>query len=240
MNLLEKKQYVKENLHYLPEEELSAYWENLAYTITKTSSSIEGEIVTLANVISICKGINVGGDSYITRMVYNNFKGYEMVMKHVESNGELTEEFLKDVHEQLLNGIINGGLYRNVDIKIKGSAHTPCSYLKVYDRMAKFFYDINHFEGTPLELAAYTHLQIAKVHPFLDGNGRLARLMLNFQLVKAGYLPISLPSKYREQYFNCLEEFKVNKTTVPFMELLEHRLNREYDRLIGIIDSCKK
>ena len=77
--------------------------------------------------------------------------------------------------------------------------------------MAKFFYDINHFEGTPLELAAYTHLQIAKVHPFLDGNGRLARLMLNFQLVKAGYLPISLPSKYREQYFNCLEEFKVNK-----------------------------
>ena len=106
--------------------------------------------------------------------------------------------------------------------------------------MAKFFYDIAHFEGTDLELAAYTHLQIAKVHPFLDGNGRLARLMLNFQLMKAGYLPISLPSKYREQYFNCLEEFKVNKTSQPFMELLEHRLNREYDRLIGLIDNYKK
>lgn len=240
MNLLEKKQYVNENLHYLPVEELNSYKENLAYTITKTSSSIEGEIVTLANVISICKGTKVSCDSYTTRMVYNNFLAFEMINKHLENNGELTEEFLKDVHERLLNGIINGGLYRNVDIKIKGSSHTPCSYLKVYDRMAKFFYDIAHFEGTDLELAAYTHLQIAKVHPFLDGNGRLARLMLNFQLMKAGYLPISLPSKYREQYFNCLEEFKVNKTSQPFMELLEHRLNREYDRLIGLIDNYKK
>ena len=163
-----------------------------------------------------------------------------MVREHAERGEELTEDFFKDVHERVCKGIINGGLYRNVDIKIKGSAHTPCTFIKVYDRMAKFFYDINNFDGTDLELVAYTHLQIAKVHPFIDANGRMARLMMNYQLIKLGYLPIYIPAKMKEQYFNCLEEFKVNKTSAPFMELLDIRLNREYDKLIELINNYKK
>ena len=240
MNLMEKKQYVDENIKYVPEEELAMWDNNFACVFARNSSCMEGYQITLEEVVSITKGFSVKCDGTLGRSVHNHYLAYKMVKEYAKDNKELTEDFFKDVHERVVSGIIQGGLYRNVDISIKGSNHTPCSYIKVYDRMSKFFYDINNYEGNDIERAAYAHLQIAKVHPFLDGNGRLARLMLNFQLVKAGYLPISLPSKYREQYFNCLEEFKVNKTTVPFMELLEHRLNREYDRLIGIIDSCKK
>ena len=87
---------------------------------------------------------------------------------------------------------------------------------------------------------AYTHLQIAKVHPFIDANGRIARLMMNYQLIKLGYLPIYIPAKMREDYFNSLEEFKVNKTSAPFMEILEKRLNREYDKLIEVIETYRK
>ena len=146
------------------------------------------------------------------------------------------ENKLKDLHEIIMDGFGNGGLYRNVDIKIKGSNHTPCSYLKVYDRMSKFFYDINSGEKSDLELAAYTHLQIAKVHPFLDGNGRLCRLILNYMLISEGYLPISIPAKRRKEYFATLEAFKVDKTSVPFANLLNDLLNKEYDRLIELIE----
>ena len=63
--------------------------------------------------------------------------------------------------------------------------------------------------------------------------------LMNYQLIKLGYLPIYIPKKMSPEYFNSLEEFKVNKTSVPFMELLEKRLNREYDRLIELIDMFK-
>ena len=153
-----------------------------------------------------------------------------------EENKVLTEDFFKDVHERVVSGIIQGGLYRNVDISIKGSHHTPCSYIKVYDRMNKFFYDINNYQGTDIERAAYAHLQIAKVHPFLDGNGRLCRLILNYMLISEGYLPISIPAKRRNEYFATLELFKVEKTNVPFTNLLNDLLNKEYDRLIELIE----
>ncbi len=240
MNLLEKKKYVEENLQYVPVEEVEMYKQEFSYALAKNSSSIEGEKATLAQVISIIKGTSKASESTLSRAIYNNYLAYQMVEEAANKKLELTEEFFKDVHERLVHGLINGGLYRNVDIKIKGSAHIPCSYLKVYDRMAKFFYDVNHFEGTDLELVAYTHLQIAKVHPFLDGNGRLARLMMNFQLIKLGYLPVSISTKHREEYFMTLEEFKVNKTSTPFMEMLEELLNKEYDRLIDIINNFKK
>lgn len=240
MNLLEKKEYVLQNIGVVPVEELDAYNENFAHVFTKNSSSFEGERVTLAQVIQVVKGSKFSGDQILDRTIYNNYVTFLEVMEDAKSKKPLTEDYVKDVHEKLMAGIQNGGLYRNVDIKIKGSNHTPCSYLKVYDRMAKFYYDINSGEKTDLELVAYTHLQIAKVHPFLDGNGRLARVLLNYQLVAAGYLPVSFKAKVKERYFNALEEFKVNKTEEPFMALLDKVLNREYDRMIELIDKYKK
>lgn len=240
MNLLEKKEYVLQNIGVVPVEELEAYNQNFAHVFTKNSSSFEGEKVTLAKVIQVVTGNKLSGDLVLDRTIYNNYVTLQEVLADAKEKKPLTEDYVKDIHEKLMKGIQNGGLYRNVDIKIHGSNHTPCSYLKVYDRMAKFYYDVASGEKTDLELAAYTHLQIAKVHPFLDGNGRLARLMLNYQLVAAGYLPISFKAKVKERYFNALEEFKVNKTEEPFMALLEKTLNREYDRMIELIDRYKK
>ena len=106
--------------------------------------------------------------------------------------------------------------------------------------MKKYIYDVNNSDKGELETVAYAHLQLAKIHPFLDGNGRLARLILDFFLIKYGYLPISIPAKRRLEYFDLLEEFKVNKTQVPFEKFLEELVNREYDRMIEVIDKYKK
>ena len=239
MNLEEKRQYVKDYLHYVPLLEQERYKDNFIYGFIKNSSCIEGDYITLAQVIQVVKASAISEDSNIKRSVYNNYQAYKMIEEKALSKIAITEEFLKDVHERLLKDLSVGGLYRNVDIKIRGSNHTPCSYLKVYDRMGKFFYDINHFEGSPLELAAYTHLQISKIHPFLDGNGRLARLFMNYQLIKADYLPILINVKEKEEYFNALEDFKVNKTNELFLAFLEKHLNNEYDKLIELINRYK-
>ncbi len=239
MDLLEKRQYIIENKGNLPEKELELFKQNFACVFTRNSACIEGNSITLEQVVSITKGYNVKCDGNFARCVFNHYKAYQMVVDHASKKLELTEDFFKDVHEQLMDGIIAGGLYRNVDIRVNGSKHTPCSYIKVYDRMNKFFYDINNYTGSVVEQAAYAHLQIAKVHPFLDGNGRMARLMMNYVLIANGYFPVSIPMKRREEYFNCLEEFKVNKTMKPFLDLLEELLNKEYDRIIELINRYK-
>ena len=201
MNFEEKKKYVDENLKYVPAEELALWENNFACVYARNSSCMEGYNITLEEVVSITKGFSVKCDGTLGRSVHNHYLAFNMVKDYAEENKVLTEDFFKDVHERVVSGIIQGGLYRNVDISIKGSHHTPCSYIKVYDRMHKYFDAINNSNEDPVKLACYAHLQLAKIHPFLDGNGRLSRLMMNFILIKNGLLPISISVKKRLQYF---------------------------------------
>lgn len=244
MDIQEKKKYVSENLNLIPMEERQSFAFNFACVLTKNSVGMEsGKMASLEEVVSIVRGYNVRADENLKRSVYNFYKAYKEMCTYLDKNEnkELTEDLLKDLHTQIVDGLVDGGgLYRNVNIKINGSMHTPCDYVKVYDRMKKYIYDVNSGEKQDLELVAYAHLQLAKIHPFLDGNGRLARLILNFFLIKCGYLPISIPAKRRLEYFDLLEEFKVNKTQVPFENFLKELLNREYDRMIEVIDKYKK
>jgi Fic family protein len=101
--------------------------------------------------------------------------------------------------------------------------------------MDEFFYEISHYEGLPISLSAYTHLRIAKIHPFLDGNGRVARLMMNYQLIRQGYLPVSIPVERRKEYFDLLENYKMNKQQEPFDQFVAELVEAEYDRLILVM-----
>lgn len=241
MTLTEKKEYLEKHLSSVPQNEIELFKKNFAHVYTRNSACMEGYEISLEDVISIVKGYNVKIEGTLARSIFNHYKAFQIVEAR-DPQEVLTEDFVKDLHECLLAGIIPGGLYRNVDLTIKGSNHIPCSYGKVYDRMGKYFYDVNHYQATNsnLEKVAYAHLQIAKIHPFLDGNGRLARLIMNQQLIALGYLPISIPIKRRKEYFDTLEEFKVNKTMEPFMFLLIDLLNKEYDRWIELIEAQKK
>lgn len=243
MNIQEKKKYVLENISIIPEGERQSFDFNFACVLTKNSVGMEsGNMASLEEVVSIIRGYNVRADENLKRSVYNFYRAYATMIEYLETSQtkELTEDLLKDLHAQIVDGLIEGGgLYRNVNIKVKGSLHTPCDYIKVYDRMKKYIFDVNYGEKTDIDQIAYAHLQLAKIHPFLDGNGRLARLILDFFLIKNGYLPISIPAKRRLEYFDLLEEFKVNKTQVPFENFLLELLNREYDRMIEVIDKYK-
>ena len=154
-------------------------------------------------------------------LVINNYKSSFMLILDLAKNKQnLDENTLKDIHEILMDKIIIGGLYRNVDISIKGSNHTPPAHLKVYDRMKKYFTKIDEFADDIITKATYSLLQLDKIHPFLDGNGKLARIVLNYHLLYNGLAPVIFPFKEKEHYFKCIEEFKVNKNIDCFREYL--------------------
>ena len=150
-----------------------------------------------------------------------NYKnGLLFVINLLNEGIEFDENKLKDLHELIMADLAVGGLYRNVDISIKGSNHTPPSYIKVYDRMKKYFDTMNADSDNLDEKLAFAHLQLMKIHPFLDGNGRCARIVLNYYLIKNGRKPVIIPLERKEEYFNALEEFKVNKDIQVFVRFM--------------------
>lgn len=168
--------------------------------------------------------------------ILNHLKAFEFVMQEAKAKKPFNEEKMKDIHEILVEGIFQGGVYRNVNINIFGATHQPPDYIKVYDRMAKFFNNLENFEGSPLEIATYAHASIAKIHPFVDANGRLAKLVLNYFLIKHNYLPISIPLEQRDAYIEDLEAFKTEKDLKPLMTLFKDLLIKRYEEVIKELD----
>ncbi len=189
---------------------------------TFNTLSLEGKNVDREDVVKVFEDNSNDVNEKLKVAIVNTFNGMNFVLNLLENNEEFDEGKLKDLHEIIMENLGNGGLYRNVDISIKGSNHTPPSYIKVYDRMKKYF-DTLKEESDMYEQIAFSHLQLAKIHPFLDGNGRCARIVLNYYLLKNNLKPIIIERDKKEEYFNYLEEFKVNKNITPFIEFLKEQ-----------------
>jgi Fic family protein len=143
-----------------------------------------------------------------------------MVHRLASKGIQFDENIVKDLHQVLVDGIINGGVYRTRDLFILGAKHVPPTYLKIFKKMDAYFLELNNPELTGLKKAAFAHLQLLKIYPFMDANGRLARLLLNYQLELEGYLPVSITKDIIDDYFQNIDEYKINKRIEPFTEFL--------------------
>lgn len=168
--------------------------------------------------------------------VLNHVACFKEIKKWVKDDVVLTEELLKDLHELLVKDIFQGGIYRNVNIQITDAIHQPPNHIKVYDRMKKIFNDETLMNLSNYEKAILIPARIAKVHPFLDGNGRLVRLIMNFYLMKADYLPISVSLDLRDKYFRTIECYKVERDIKPLEKFIEDSLILRYDKLIRSLE----
>lgn len=159
-------------------------------------------------------------DEHVRKAIINNYHAMVQVHRLVQNQEQITESIVKDLHQALVEGIIPGGMYRTRDLFILGARHVPPSYLKIFDKMANYFYELHSGKYQGLLKAAYAHLEILKIYPFMDANGRIARLLLNYQLELDGYLPISITKGLRDEYFRTIDEYKINKNIEPFTEFL--------------------
>ncbi len=156
----------------------------------------------------------------VRKAIINNYHAIQQVHKLAREGKEIEETIVKDLHQVLTEGIIHGGLYRTRDLFILGAKHVPPTYLKIYSKMDRYFSDLMNPELTGLKKAAFTLLQILKIYPFMDANGRLARLLLNYQLELEGFLPISITKDLRNEYYKNIDEYKINKKIEPFTEFI--------------------
>lgn len=229
---LEKKlQFFHEHIHLLAPEVQDNYNRTFDVAYTHHSTAIEGNTLTLMETKVLLEDeVSVGGKSI--REIYevvNHNRAFQYIKQCIKEGKPLDEGIVKDIHEMLMDNIMQGGIYRQVDVYISGAQHTPPSPQKAYEQIKDFFATLPAKASLhPIELAAYTHAEFVRIHPFVDGNGRTARLMMNYQLMSKGYLPVIIKKEDRLSYFECLEQYAVDKNLTPFSELI---FQLENDRL---------
>lgn len=235
-NLAELKALYNNKKSSIPQETLESYLKAFSIEYTHNSTAIEGNTLTLIQTKTVIEdGISVGGK--MLREIYevlNHEKAFKYVRKCIEENKELDENIIKDIHAITMENIMTGGIYRNVDVYISGAQHTPPSPNEMYRQIKMFYNELSSNTLNPIELAAWTHAEFVKIHPFTDGNGRTSRLIMNYQLMKNGYLPISIDKKDRLSYYEALEEYAVNNNLTPFADMIASLEEQQLQRCIDM------
>ncbi|MCI8633455.1 MAG: Fic family protein [Lachnospiraceae bacterium] len=235
--LLQMKEKLSRKRDLLPKEALASFEQSFNIEYAHNSTAIEGNTLTLIQTKAIIEdGLSVGGKTL--REVYevvNHAKAFAYVKKCTAEGRLLDEKIVKDIHALLMENILIGGIYRNVEVRISGAGHKPPAPSEMYRQVKDFFADIPYkAQLNAIELAAWTHAEFVKIHPFVDGNGRTSRMIMNYQLMLHGFLPVSIAKEARLEYFTALEAYAVNKDLQPFTEmiaLLEEQRLKEYLRI---------
>jgi Fic family protein len=210
---------------------------------TYNSNAIEGNTLSLVETkIVLEEGLTIGGKRLREHLeVINHSEAISFVEEQVLNEQELNEAVLKNIHYLVLKNIDNknAGTYRSINVGISGSNHTPPHFLQVSDVMKQLFawYEENKKRLHPVELAALFHFKFVFTHPFADGNGRTARLLLNLILMQHGYPPVIIKADPQDRldYYIALEKASVENNTDPFIQLIVKCAEQSLNRYIGAI-----
>ena len=234
----EKKLKYEQNKHKISAVTLSSYEKDFELTFTHNSTAIEGNTLTLMETKVVLEdSIAIGGKEL--REIYeviNHKKAYGYVKKCIAEKKPLDENIVKDLHAILTENIIVGGIYRKEEVRISGAGFTPPAGNEMYMQIKNFYEDlkIKENELNPIELAAWTHAEFVRIHPYIDGNGRTSRLIMNYQLLIHGYLPISVAKENRLDYYNALEQYAVKDDLSPFADFVAELEEQQLDEYMKL------
>lgn len=236
--LCQKKEQLADIREHLPKEALQSFDKSFEVEYTHNSTAIEGNTLTLIQTKAVLEdGISVGGKTL--REIYevvNHSKAFQFVKQCVAGGKPLDEHIVKDIHALLMENILPGGIYRNVEVRISGAQHKPPAPSEMYRQVKDFYADLPYkAEMNAMELAAWTHAEFVKIHPFVDGNGRTSRMIMNYQLMAAGFLPVSIAKENRLPYFEALEAYAVGGDLKPFAEMIASLEEQRLEEYLGIM-----
>ena len=203
--------------------------------LTYTSNAIEGNTLTRRETALVVeKGLTVGGKSLTEHLeAVNHAHALNWVKEQVKRKpSSLTEKDILHIHDIILKGIddANAGHYRSVPVRISGSAVVLPNPRKVPDLMQNFVEWLKQSSDLhPVELAAEAHYRLVTIHPFVDGNGRTARLLMNMILLMTGYPAAIIRKRDRLAYIGSLEKAQLGGSKDDYLKIIEKAVDRSLD-----------
>lgn len=208
---------------------------------TYNSNAIEGNTMTLNETKVILEGLTIGGKSITEHLeIINHRDAIYYLEELVDTNSELSEWEIKCIHALVLYGIDkeNAGKYRNCNVVISGAKWIPVDYVKVSEEMEKLIMNYDNWNNYhPLIKSALLHSQFVNIHPFIDGNGRTARLLMNFEAMRNGYLPIIIKNETKSLYYDALEKAATKNDMNDFIKIVLKEESNILDEYLKILSN---
>lgn len=216
----------------------------LTTELAYTSNAIEGNTLTRKETeMAIEEKITSGAkpiNDYLEAI--NHAKAFEFIKTSAKNNIKIDENYILQIHKIILSGIddTNAGFYRSVRVRISGSQTILPNPLKVPDLMKDFSEWLVKKDNDMLMKAIEAHYRLVTIHPFIDGNGRTARLLLNSMLLENGYVPIIIRTIDRRRYLSALETYQTKENSEPYYKFMLSAMNRSLKMMIDLLDVDKQ
>ena len=230
--LLKEVDALKEQLSTLrplPKEALKKIQDALDIEYTYESNRIEGNTLTLQETaLVVNEGVSISGKSMREHLeATKHTEAINYIKDIAKQDIEISERTIKEIHALILHGIDreNAGRYRTVPVMISGSTHMPPQPYLIEKQMEDFMLRFQQMENEkvhPVLVAAYLHDELVRIHPFIDGNGRTSRLLMNLYLLRNGYIIITLKGSNdaKVNYYMALEKSHTEHLPENFQKLV--------------------
>jgi Fic family protein len=209
------------------------------------SAGIEGNRLTLKETMLVLKeGITISEKPLKETVEVKNLgTAFDFLYELVQEGVPITENYIKQLHQLIVGNdqYVNAGQYRNVGVIITGSDHKPPEPFEVPFKMTElveWIVSSLNIEN-PIILSAVAHHELAKIHPFIDGNGRTARLILNLILLKNGYPICSIKRTERPRYYEAMSEADLGNYD-PIVEIVAESCGELFAEYVRIREESQR
>jgi Fic family protein len=240
--LIDNKKSILDSKRPLSPEVLKNLKKYFDVELTYNSNAIEGNTLTITETkVILEEGLTIGGGKSLREHleVINHQEAINYIEDIVSQNIDISERVIKDLHAIILRSIDNknAGVYRTNNVLISGSKHRPVEYMLVEEKVRELvqWYDEMKNELHPVELAAVFHFKYVYIHPFIDGNGRTARLLMNLILLRNGYPIAIIKNEDRSEYMGALELASVEGITTAFIQMIIRAVDSSLDTYLYIL-----
>ena len=221
----------------LTEGEMERFNEEFTVEYTYNSNAIEGNTLTLRETDLVLRGLTIAQKPLKDHMeAVGHKEAFDYVRELVKEKAPLTESIIKQIHYLVLaDKKDDRGVYRRVPVRIMGAHHEPVQPYLIEPQMEQLLQDYAASEEHIVTKLARFHIEFEGIHPFIDGNGRTGRLLVNLELMKAGYPPIDIKFTDRVMYYNAFDAYHVKHDLSAMEGLLAGYINARLDAYLKIL-----
>ena len=223
----------------LTEGELERLNEEFLTEYTYNSNAIEGNTLTLRETDMVLRGLTIDQKSLKEHLeVIGHKEAFDFVTEIVKEKCEINERVIKQIHYLVLaDKKDDRGVYRRLPVRIMGAAHEPVQPYLIVPKMEELLRNYLASEEHIVTKLARFHIEFEGIHPFIDGNGRTGRLLVNLELMKAGYPPIDIKFTDRIAYYNAFDEYHLKHNLKAMESLFAKYINERLDIYLKMLQN---
>ena len=204
---------------------------------TYNSNAIEGNTLTLRETDLVLRGLTIDSKPLKDHMeAVGHKEAFDFVSELVKDNVPISEGIIKQIHYLVLaDKREDRGVYRRVPVRIMGAQHEPVQPYLIEPKMEQLLYDFAASTEHIVTKLARFHIEFEGIHPFIDGNGRTGRLLVNLELMKSGLTPIDIKFTDRIAYYNAFDEYYVKHNLSLMENLFAGYINARLDMYLDML-----